>query len=86
MYKETKVLFGVQVTVSGSCERYDKIRYVGQCFESGMFVPDPGCLFRVPDPTLFHPGSRIRIFSSQIRINEFKYFEPRKLVFKLLEI
>jgi hypothetical protein len=24
---------------------------------------DPGCLSRIPDPTFFHPGSRIRICS-----------------------
>jgi hypothetical protein len=23
-------------------------------------VADPGCLSRIPDPTFFHPGSRIR--------------------------
>ncbi len=26
-------------------------------------VADPGSLSRIPDPTFFHPGSRIRIFS-----------------------
>ncbi len=26
-------------------------------------VADPGCLSRIPDPTFFHPGSRIRIVS-----------------------
>jgi hypothetical protein len=24
---------------------------------------DPGCLSQIPDPTIFHPGSRIGIFS-----------------------
>ncbi len=33
-----------------------------QCCGSGMFIPDPNCL---------HPGSRIRI-------EEFKYFNPKK--------
>jgi hypothetical protein len=34
-------------------------------------VADPGCLSRIPDPTFFHPGSRI--------LNkEFKYFNPKK--------
>jgi hypothetical protein len=23
-------------------------------------VADPGCLYRIPDPTFFHPGSQIR--------------------------
>jgi hypothetical protein len=36
-----------------------------------MFIPDPGSDF-------FHPGSRIRIFPSRIRIKEFKYFNPKK--------
>jgi hypothetical protein len=26
-------------------------------------VADPGCLFRIPDPTFFHPGFRIRTVS-----------------------
>jgi hypothetical protein len=26
-------------------------------------VADPGCLSRIPDPTFFHPGSRIQIVS-----------------------
>jgi hypothetical protein len=44
---------------------------------------DPGCLSRNPDPTFFHPGSRIRTVSipdpgSRIRIKEFKYFNPKK--------
>jgi hypothetical protein len=34
-------------------------------------VAGPGCLSRIPDPTFFHPGSRIRI-------KEFKYFNPKK--------
>jgi hypothetical protein len=34
-------------------------------------VADPGCLSRIPDPTFFHPGSRILI-------KEFKYFNPKK--------
>ncbi len=34
-------------------------------------VLDPGCLIQIPDPTFFHPGSRIRI-------KEFKYFNPKK--------
>jgi hypothetical protein len=29
----------------------------------GGCVADPGCLSRIPDPTFFHPGSRIRTFS-----------------------
>jgi hypothetical protein len=45
-------------------------------------VADPGCLSRIPDPTIFHFGSRTRI-----RIKEFKYFNPpkkqKKMVSKL---
>jgi hypothetical protein len=42
-----------------------------------------GCLSRIPDPTFFHPGSRIRTVSipdpeSRILIKEFKYFNPKK--------
>ncbi len=38
---------------------------------------------QIPDPTFFHPGSRIRPVSipdpgSRIRIKEFKYFNPKK--------
>jgi hypothetical protein len=29
----------------------------------------------IPDPTFFHPGSEF--FPSQIRIKEFKYFNPK---------
>jgi hypothetical protein len=29
------------------------------------------CLFRIPDPSFFHPGSRIRL-------KELKYFNPNK--------
>jgi hypothetical protein len=46
-------------------------------------VADPGCLSRIPDPTFFHPGSRIPTVSipdpgSRILIKEFKYFNPKK--------
>jgi hypothetical protein len=46
-------------------------------------VADPGCLSQIPDPTFFHPGSRIRTVSipdpgSRIRIKEFMYFNPKK--------
>jgi hypothetical protein len=46
-------------------------------------VGDPGCLSRIPDPSFFHPGSRIQTVSipdpgSRIRIKEFKYFNPKK--------
>jgi hypothetical protein len=39
-------------------------------------VADPGCLFRIPDPTFFHPGSELS--PSRILIKEFKYFNPKK--------
>jgi hypothetical protein len=46
-------------------------------------VADPGCLSRIPDPTFYHPGSRIRTVSipdpgSRILVKEFKYFNPKK--------
>jgi hypothetical protein len=53
-------------------------------------VADPGCLSRIPDPTFFHPGSRILDPGSlipdpnclhpgsRILIKEFKYFNPQK--------
>ncbi len=34
-------------------------------------VADPGCLSRIPDPNCLHPESRIRI-------EELKYFNPKK--------
>ncbi len=40
-----------------------------RCLDSS--VADPGCLSRIPDPTFFHPGSRICI-------KEFNYFNPKK--------
>jgi hypothetical protein len=49
-------------------------------------VADPRCLSgseffqsRIPDPIFFHPGSRIRI-------KEFKYINPKKMVSNLSEI
>ncbi len=48
-------------------------------------VADPGCLFRIPDPNFFHPGSyvfhpRSYVFHprSRNRLGEFKYFNPKK--------
>jgi hypothetical protein len=48
-------------------------------------VADPGCSFpsRIPDPTFWNPDSSIPDPSipdlgSQIRIKEFKYFNPKK--------
>jgi hypothetical protein len=54
-------------------------------------VANPGCLSRIPDPTFYHPGSRIQPVSipdpgSRNRIKEFKYFNPKKtqkMVYKL---
>ncbi len=42
-----------------------------------MFIPDPNIF--IPDPNIFYPGFRIRI-------KEFKYLNPKKMVPKLLEI
>ncbi len=47
---------------------------LSQFFGSGIFIPDPN---------FSNPGSRIRIFchpGSRIRIQEFKYFNPTKLL------
>ncbi len=33
------------------------------CTRVYISVGDPGCVSRIPDPTVFHPGSRIRIVS-----------------------
>ncbi len=42
-----------------------------QCCGSGIFIPDPN---------IFHPGSRVKKKSRiLIRIKEFKYFNPRNL-------
>jgi hypothetical protein len=47
-------------------------------------VADPGCLFRIPDPNFFHPGSRVK----KIRIPDpnpherIKVFLTQKIVFK----
>ncbi len=46
-------------------------RILWQCCGSGMFIVHPGSGMFIPDPTFFHPGSRIRI-------KEFKYFNPKK--------
>jgi hypothetical protein len=41
----------------------------GQCYGSGMFIPDPGSYFlSIPDPNFF---------PSRIRIKEFKYFNQK---------
>ncbi len=42
-----------------------------QCCGSGMFIPDP---------TFFHPGSRIRNVSNPDpgSLKNFKYFNPKK--------
>jgi hypothetical protein len=45
-----------------------------QCVGSGMFIPDT---------TFFHPGSEFFHPRSRIRIEEFKYFNPNKMVSKL---
>ncbi len=51
-----------------------------QCCGSGMFIPDPGSnIFssRIPDPTFFHPGSRIRFFSIPAHGSTSKYFNAK---------
>jgi hypothetical protein len=43
-----------------ACTRYKVISTINIKHTS---VADPGCLSRIPDPTFFHPGSRIRTVS-----------------------
>ncbi len=47
-----------------------------------LSVADPGCLSQIPDPTFFHPGSRIRIkeFKSNLSI------VTKKIVSRFYEI
>jgi hypothetical protein len=40
----------------------------------------------IPDPNFFHPGSEFFHPGSRIRIQELKYFNPKKMVSKLSEI
>jgi hypothetical protein len=50
------------------------------------FVADPGCLSRIPDPTFFHPGSRIRtvfIPDPGSASNNLSILTPKKLVSNL---
>jgi hypothetical protein len=59
---------------------YKKLpKVIIQCCGSGMFIPDPNFHPVVPDL-----GSEF--FSSRIRIKEFKYFNPKKIIFKLSEL
>ncbi len=46
-------------------------------------VADPGCLSRIPDPNLFHPGSQIRIFPSRIHTKKSLNILTQKIGFKL---
>jgi hypothetical protein len=48
----TMALEGVQEGSTGKC-----------ICKNETSVADPGCLSRIPDPTFFHPGSRIRTVS-----------------------
>ncbi len=47
------LLFGGQphTQAGGGCNSFS--------YSFSCSVADPGCLFRIPDPTFFHPGSRI---------------------------
>ncbi len=51
-------------------------------------VADPGCLSLIPDPTFFHPGSWIPIYSLPDPGFTSKNLSilPENLFFKLLEI
>jgi hypothetical protein len=52
-----------------------------QCGGSGMFIPDPGSDFlpsRIPDPTFYHPGSRIRTVSIPDPGSSLSILTPKK--------
>jgi hypothetical protein len=65
----------------GTCpfSRDPQVNFQVFCIFKQYPIADPGCLSRTPDPNFYHPGSRIRI-------KEFKYFKPKKMVSKLWEI
>jgi hypothetical protein len=49
-------------------------------------VADPGCLSRIQDPNIFHPGSRMqgpKDSRIRIRLKEFKYFNPKNCFYAL---
>jgi hypothetical protein len=58
---------------------------LSHCRISLTSVADSGCLSRIPDPTLFHPGSRIRIVSIPDPGSASKNLSilPKKMVSKL---
>jgi hypothetical protein len=45
---------------------------------SSVSVADPGCLSRIPDPTFFHPGSRIRTVSNPDPHQRISILTPKK--------
>ncbi len=72
MFKTEYILFEfaklqLKICLSWEVQKVDK---VGSGAGNHAFFPDPdsvadpGCLSRIPEPTFFHPGSRIRIRNS----------------------
>ncbi len=49
-----KLIKSLLITLMHICQDLDSVL---------TSVADPGCLSRIPDPTFFHPGSRIRTVS-----------------------
>ncbi len=67
----TALLVGIRIWLSWY--KFNLSSLVFYCLDPECFFPDPdrakssvadpGCLSRIPDPTFFHPGSRIRTVS-----------------------
>ncbi len=86
--REKCVLFACNQVVKrtrhsfGECRalrQYSTLQYSGWLgYTVTNSVADPGCLSGSRDPTFFHPGSEF--FPSRIRIEEFKYFNPKKWI------
>jgi hypothetical protein len=71
---------GVKLEVRGhtkikEIKNRDKLR---QAKIKNISVADPGCLSRIPDPTFFHPGSRIRTVSILDPGSSSKNLTPKK--------
>jgi hypothetical protein len=41
---------------------------------------DPGCLSGIPEPTFFHPGSRVEKIPDPDPHKQFKHFEPKNKI------
>jgi hypothetical protein len=49
-------------------------------------VADPGCLFQIPDPNFFHPGSRVKKIPGSAFTSKNSSILTQKIVSKLSEI